>query len=141
MKKRQATMNMKATHVVRLVDLPKGAYRVGEDTRFAFSIKGSARLALCDNKGTKQGIGDGAYWCFPEFDDSEMMGELSEEQAFALYMTLRAALGDVRRQRCAFCDHSREDHGETGCCGTPKHPHVDAGGDCPCNGFDRRQRQ
>jgi hypothetical protein len=41
---------------------------------------------------------------------------------------------------CAFCGHTRAEHEDGMCHGKPKDEHLDAGGECPCNGFTPRDR-
>jgi len=37
------------------------------------------------------------------------------------------------------CGHPFLDHDGSMCWGVPVHPDLDAGGECPCNGFTRRE--
>ena len=57
---------------------------------------------------------------------------------------MKASLGDEEpdeAERCSLCDHPRMVHEEGNCYGIPKHEWMaDGGGECPCNGFELRQR-
>jgi hypothetical protein len=42
-----------------------------------------------------------------------------------------------RSDPCAFCGHLFSEHGDS-CSSEPRDPRLDAGGECPCLGFERR---
>ena len=43
-------------------------------------------------------------------------------------------------ETCACCGHTRFEHDDGDCKGKPKDPQLNAGGNCPCNGFVKRDR-
>lgn len=53
---------------------------------------------------------------------------------------LLSQLSEPEEETCSFCGHEQGRHKETECFGFPLVPDLDAGGDCPCQGFEKRER-
>ena len=80
----------------------------------------------------RQSDGSTAAWELAMKDEFSMdrirVGGMSLED---LYPEAFPKPGDA----CSFCGHACSEHRDGDCRGKPLDPRLDAGGECPCNGF------